>query len=61
MPLVHIDLVAGRSDEQLKAMMTDVTTALEKHIGVPRANVKVVVDEMQPDRFMDGGVLRSEK
>lgn len=61
MPFVHVELVAGRSDEQLKAMMSDITTAVEKNTGAPREAIKVIVTEMEPNRFMDGGTLRSEK
>lgn len=61
MPFVHVELVSGRSDEQLKAMMSDITTAVEKNTGAPRESIKVIVTEMEPNRFMDGGTLRSEK
>lgn len=60
MPFVHVELVAGRSNEQLKAMMADITTAVEKNTGAPREAIKVIVTEMQPERYMDGGILRSE-
>jgi hypothetical protein len=33
MPLVHIDLIAGRSQEQLKALVKDVTDAIVKDTG----------------------------
>lgn len=61
MPFVHVELVEGRTPEQLKAMMSDITDAVEKNTGAPRAGIKVIVDEMRADRFMDGGILRSEK
>ncbi|WP_072152490.1 2-hydroxymuconate tautomerase [Weissella viridescens] len=61
MPFVHVELVEGRTPEQLKAMMSDITDAVEKNTGAPRAAIKVIVDEMRTDRFMDGGTLRSEK
>lgn len=61
MPFVHVELVEGRTPEQLKAMMSDITDAVEKNTGAPRAAIKVIVDEMRVDRFMDGGTLRSEK
>ncbi|MFR6560539.1 MAG: 2-hydroxymuconate tautomerase, partial [Weissella confusa] len=53
--------VEGRSDEQLKGMMADITAAVEKNTGAPREAIKVIVNEMRADRFMDGGTLRSEK
>ena len=59
MPFVHVELVEGRSDEQLKGMMADITAAVET--GAPREAIKVIVNEMRADRFMDGGTLRSEK
>ena len=33
MPFVHVELVEGRSDEQLKGMMADITAAVEKNTG----------------------------
>ena len=35
MPLVHIDLIEGRTDEQLKALVKDVTAAISKDANVP--------------------------
>ena len=61
MPFVQVELVEGRSDEQLKGMMADITAAVEKNTGAPREAIKVIVNEMRADRFMDGGTLRSEK
>lgn len=61
MPFIHVELVEGRSNAQLKQMMTDITDAVEKNTGAPRSAIKVIVNEMHADRFMDGGTLRSEK
>ncbi len=58
--MVHVELVAGRTPEQLRAMMNEITNAVETNIGVPREAIKVVVTEMQPDHYMDGGILRSD-
>lgn len=33
MPIVNIDLIAGRSQDQLKALVQDVTTAVTKNTG----------------------------
>ncbi|WP_125604497.1 2-hydroxymuconate tautomerase [Lapidilactobacillus bayanensis] len=61
MPFVHIEVVAGRSEAQLKAMIEDVTAAVVKNINVPAEHVHVILDEMQPNRYAQGGVLRSEQ
>jgi 4-oxalocrotonate tautomerase len=60
MPFIHVELVEGRSDAQLKAMMQEITDAVEKNTGAPRSAIKVIVNEMRAERFMDGGKLRSE-
>lgn len=36
MPIVHIDLIAGRSQEQLKNLVKDVTDAVSKNTGARR-------------------------
>lgn len=61
MPLVHIELVAGRSQEQLKGLVKDVTTAIAKNVNVPEERIHIVLDEMQPDRYSVGGVLKSDQ
>lgn len=61
MPFVHIEVVAGRTEAQLKAMIEDVTEAVVKNINVPVEHVHVILDEMQPNRYAQGGVLRSEQ
>ncbi|MDR3240895.1 MAG: 4-oxalocrotonate tautomerase [Lactobacillaceae bacterium] len=60
MPFIHVELVEGRSNAQLKAMMTEITDAVEKNTGAPRDAIKVIVNEMKKDRYMDGGNLKSE-
>ncbi|MFD1411764.1 2-hydroxymuconate tautomerase [Lapidilactobacillus gannanensis] len=61
MPLVHIDLIAGRSDDQLRQLVKDVTAAVTKNTGAPAEHIHIVLNEMQPNRYADGGVLRSDE
>ncbi|KRN29509.1 hypothetical protein IV38_GL000394 [Lactobacillus selangorensis] len=61
MPLVHVDLIAGRSEDQLRDLVKDITAAVVKDTNCPAAHVHVVLNEMQPNRYADGGVLRSEQ
>lgn len=61
MPLVHIDLIAGRSDDQLRQLVKDVTAAVAKNTGAPAEHIHIVLNEMQPNRYADGGVLRSDE
>ena len=43
MPLVHIDLIEGRSPEQLKALVKDVTDAIVKDTGAPAEHIHIVL------------------
>ena len=61
MPLVHIDLIEGRSREQLRAMVADVTEAIAKNTGAPKEHIHVVLNEMAKDRYAVGGVLKSDE
>ena len=61
MPLVHIELLAGRTPEQLKALVADVTAAISKDANVPAERIHIVLSEMAHDHYAVGGKLTSEK
>ncbi|WP_395538209.1 2-hydroxymuconate tautomerase [Lactiplantibacillus pentosus] len=61
MPIVHIDLIAGRSQEQLKNLVKDVTDAVNKNTGAPAEHIHVILSEMQKNRYSVGGVLKSDE
>lgn len=61
MPLVHIDLIEGRTDEQLKGLVRDVTAAIAKNADVPAERVHIVLNEMRKDRYSVAGKMVSDK
>ena len=61
MPLVHIELIEGRSEELLKNLVKDVTDAVTKNTGAPAEHVHVVISEKKKPRNSDAGVLKSEE
>lgn len=61
MPLIHIELIEGRTQEQLKNLVADVTDAVTKNTGAPAEHVHVVLIEMRKDRYSVGGVLKSDE
>ena len=61
MPLVHIDLIEGRNEEQLKGLVKDVTAAIAKNANVPEERVHIVLNEMRPDRYSVAGRMASDK
>jgi 4-oxalocrotonate tautomerase len=55
MPFVHIELIEGRSEEQLTAMVKEVTQVISKNTGAPEQNIHVIVNELKKDRYAQGG------
>ncbi|KRM93829.1 2-hydroxymuconate tautomerase [Lentilactobacillus senioris] len=61
MPIVKINLVAGRTQEQLRGIVRDVTKAVVKDTGCQDSDVHVILNEMQPDHYSVGGILKSDE
>ncbi|WP_122646889.1 2-hydroxymuconate tautomerase [Enterococcus mediterraneensis] len=55
MPFVHVELVEGRSNEQLEGMMKDITEAVHKNTGAPKEHIHVIVNEMKKGTYGVGG------
>ena len=61
MPFVQVNLIEGRSEEQLEKLAEAITETIVKTLGVPREVVWIELNEMPKNRFAQGGVLRSKK
>ena len=61
MPEVYVHAVEGRSLEQKKALMADITQAVMKHFNTPAESVVVTVVESKKSEKMKGGTLFSER
>ena len=46
MPFVHVELIKGRSDEQLTNLMKDITEAVHKNTGAPNEHIHVIINEL---------------
>ena len=55
MPEITINLAAGRTDEQKKGMMLDITQALVKHLGVDPDAVVIQINEAPLNNKRKGG------
>jgi 4-oxalocrotonate tautomerase len=61
MPEVVIHLAEGRTHEQKKALMKDITDAVVKNMGTDPNSVTVSIIETPKTLKMKGGVLFSER
>jgi 4-oxalocrotonate tautomerase len=60
MPEVVIYLLEGRSIEQNRGLVQDITSAVVKHVGAPAEAVTVSLIETAKTAKAKGGVLFSE-
>jgi len=60
MPEVYIHAVKGRTHEQKRALVEDITDAVVKNCSVPADVVTVEIVESEPTLKAKGGVLFSE-
>ncbi|HIA6774233.1 TPA: 2-hydroxymuconate tautomerase, partial [Staphylococcus aureus] len=56
-----VKLLEGRSDEQLKNLVSEVTDAVEKTTGANRQAIHVVIEEMKPNHYGVAGVRKSDQ
>ncbi|GAA3841558.1 tautomerase family protein [[Pseudomonas] carboxydohydrogena] len=61
MPEITINMAAGRTDEQKKGMMIDITAALVKNLGVEPDAVIIQINEAPLQHKMKGGKTYLER
>ncbi|MBS7625518.1 tautomerase family protein [Candidatus Bathyarchaeota archaeon] len=61
MPYVQVNLLEGRSEEQIERLVEAITDAIVNILGVPKEVVWIEFNEMPKNRFAQGGVLRSKR
>lgn len=60
MPFVHIELIKGRTDEQLTNSMKDVTEAVHKDTGAPKEHIHVIINELGKHSYGNSGEWRAQ-
>ncbi|WP_331254181.1 MULTISPECIES: 2-hydroxymuconate tautomerase [Staphylococcus] len=60
MPIITVQLLEGRTDEQLKALVAEVTDAVEKTTHAQRDAISVIIEEMKPQHYGVGGTRKSD-
>jgi len=55
MPIIQINLMEGRSDEQKERLISEVTDACVRSLDAPQASVRIIINEMPKQHFGIGG------
>jgi 4-oxalocrotonate tautomerase len=61
MPLIQIHLAAGRSTDEKRAMMENITKGVVEALDVDPSVIRIWITEIEPTGFMAGGVLLADK
>lgn len=61
MPLAEITIVAGRSAQKKRTLMTMVTDAIAASLDAPRDAIRVVIREIPVEHWAVGGVPISDR
>ncbi len=61
MPLVRIDMFAGRSREMKDALIRNVTNAVVEAVGCPLESVQVILYEVDKADWARGGVPHAKR
>ncbi|HEY4578864.1 MAG TPA: 2-hydroxymuconate tautomerase [Savagea sp.] len=61
MPIITVQLIEGRTDEQLKNLVESVTEAVSSTVDAPKENISIIIEEMKPTHYAVGGVRRSDQ
>ncbi|MDR0899236.1 MAG: 2-hydroxymuconate tautomerase family protein [Lactobacillaceae bacterium] len=60
MPEIQIDMLEGRTPEQIKAVVKNITDVMVKDAGAKPEAVHIVIREFKADHYALGGKLKSE-
>lgn len=47
MPFIHIEMLEGRTFEQKKALVEEVTEVVSKHTGAPKENIYIIINDLK--------------
>lgn len=61
MPVIHVEVLEGRTDEQLAAYVAALTDVTCRHLSCSREGVIVCIRDMPASRYATGGVLWSDR
>jgi 4-oxalocrotonate tautomerase len=59
MPIIQVNLLAGRPMETKQRLMKALTDTAVATLGVPVETVRVIINEIPPEHWATGGVAKA--
>jgi len=60
MPIIQVNLIAGRSDEQKEKLIKTLTDGVVQSLGAQRESVRVLIYELPGTHWGVGGKVRTK-
>jgi len=61
MPIIHVHMLEGRSQDLKKKLVANMTDAVVKSLDVKPDQVRIILIDMAKSNYSIAGVLQSEK
>jgi 4-oxalocrotonate tautomerase len=61
MPMVHVNMLEGRTPAQKKALLAGITQVVQDTLGSPLEAIRVWITEFPPTDYMSSGIVASER
>lgn len=61
MPIIHVHMLEGRTAEQKRALVKEMTEIVVKTINTQAKEVKIILHDMAKQDYASEGVLYSDK
>jgi 4-oxalocrotonate tautomerase len=61
MPLVQISMLSGRTEEQKRALLSEVSDAVHRTTGAPLDAIRIWITEFEPEHYIAGGVIAADR
>ena len=60
MPSIHVEMFKGRTIEQKREMVKEITEVVSRTVNCPKEAIRIVINEMEFENFALGGVLKCD-
>jgi len=61
MPFIDVTIAQGRTPEQIRALIHELTAAAHSAVGAPVSNIRVVIREVSETHWAAGDVTIAER
>lgn len=61
MPFIDVTIGTGRTPEQIRTLIHELTGAVQRSLGVQRPAIRVCIREVRPEHWAAGDVTTAER